>query len=80
MWLSKISMAPLYDFAGGLSEFWALLFGITAVVLSFKGKLDGNFALTITALQTLLCAHDTMDDYHERKTREAVFSKNELIK
>lgn len=66
-------IVKLYELCGGLSEFFALVFGGVAVALAWKGKLDGNFALTITAIQGLLCGHDAMDDYfrHKREEREA---------
>lgn len=66
-------IVKLYELCGGLSEFFALVFGATAIVLAWRGKLDGNFAITITAIQGLLCGHDAMDDYfqHKREQQEA---------
>lgn len=66
-------IVKMYELCGGLSEFFALVFGTAAIVLAFRGKLDGNFAVTITAIQGLLCGHDAMDDYfrHRREQREA---------
>lgn len=71
-------IVKMYDLCGGLSEFFALVFGTTAIVLAFRGKLDGNFALTITAIQGLLCGHDALDDYfrHKREQRDAERSGN----
>jgi len=60
---------PVYHAFGGLSEFWAVVFGSAAIILAFRGKLDPNFALAITAIQGLLCAHDALDDYHARQTQ-----------
>ena len=65
------AFTSVYHVFGGLSEFWAVVFGAACIVLAFKGKLDGNFALTITAIQGLLCAHDALDDYHVRQTQNA---------
>lgn len=66
-------IVKLYELCGGLSEFFAIVFGTAAIILAFRGKLDGNFALTITSIQGLLCGHDAMDDYfrHKREEREA---------
>lgn len=64
------SLMPLYDFFGGLSEFWAAIFGAATIYLAFKGRLDGNFALTITSITGILTAHDALDDYHSRKKRD----------
>lgn len=71
-------IVKLYELCGGLSEFFALVFGASAIVLAFRGKLDGNFALAITAIQGLLCGHDAMDDYfrHKREQRDAERSSN----
>lgn len=65
------ALLPLYDIFGGLSEFWAAVFGTCGIILAFKGKLDANFAVMITAVQALLVAHDALDDYHSRKKRDA---------
>lgn len=68
--LKSSTMLPIYDFAGGLSEFWVFVFAVATIVLAFRGKLDGNFALAITAITGILTAHDALDDYHSRKKRE----------
>jgi hypothetical protein len=67
--LHSSSLSGLYRFAGGLSEFWAVVFGTACIVLAFRGKLDGNFALAVTAIQGLLCAHDALDDMHTRQSQ-----------
>jgi hypothetical protein len=64
--LLNSTMMPIYGLFGGLSEFWAAIFATSAIILAFHGKLDGNFALAITAIQGILVAHDAMDDYHTR--------------
>lgn len=69
--LKSTTLLPVYQFAGGLSEFWAIVFGAATIVLAFRGKLDGNFAAAITAITGILAAHDALDDYHSRKQREA---------
>ncbi len=68
--LKNSHLMPLYDFFGGLSEFWAAVFGTATIFLAFRGKLDGNFALAITAITGILTAHDALDDYHTRCVRE----------
>lgn len=70
------TLMPLYSFAGGLSEFWALVFGTACVILAFKGKLDGNFALAVTAITGILTAHDAMDDYHARQVQQTVINND----
>jgi hypothetical protein len=68
--LKSSSLLPLYQAFGGLSEFYAAVFVACGIVLAFKGKLDGNFAAMIVAVQGILAAHDALDDYHSRKCRE----------
>lgn len=63
------AFTPVYHLFGGLSEFWALVFGAACIVLAFKGKLDGNFALAVTAITGILTAHDALDDYHVRNNQ-----------
>jgi hypothetical protein len=72
------AFTPVYHFFGGLSEFWAIVFGVACVILAFRGKLDGNFALTITAIQGLLCAHDALDDYHVRNAPQQTTVVNDI--
>jgi hypothetical protein len=67
--LHNTAFTPVYVFFGGLSEFWAIVFGTACIVLAFRGKLDGNFALAVTAIQGLLCAHDALDDMHARQNQ-----------
>lgn len=69
--IKSAALLPLYDFFGGLSEFYAMVFTVSGIVLAFRGKLDGNFAAMIVAIQGLLVAHDALDDYHSRKKRDA---------
>ena len=66
----NVALLPLYDFFGGLSEFYALVFTVAGIVLAFRGKLDGNFAAMIVAIQGLLVVHDALDDYHSRNKRD----------
>lgn len=68
--LKNSHLMPMYDFFGGLSEFWAAVFSVCAIILAFKGKLDSNFAATIIAINGILAAHDALDDYHTRCIRE----------
>lgn len=69
--LQNAKLLPLYDAFGGLSEFWVAVFSTATIVLAFKGKLDGNFALAITAITGILTAHDALDDYHSRHERDS---------
>ena len=64
------ALLPIYNIAGGLSEFYALIFSASGIILAFKGKLDGNFAAMIVAVQGLLVAHDAIDDFLNHKKEE----------
>jgi len=68
--LKNKNLNAIYALAGGLSEFWALAFGTSAIILEFKGKLEPNFAITITAITGILTLHDALDDIHSRKMRD----------
>jgi hypothetical protein len=68
--LKSSALGPIYNMAGGLSEFYALVFSAAGITLAFRGKLDGNFAAMIVAIQGLLVAHDAIDGYLERKKSE----------
>lgn len=65
--IKNSALSPIYNFAGGLSEFYALVFSTSGIILAFRGKLDGNFAAMIVAIQGLLVAHDAIDGYLEHK-------------
>jgi hypothetical protein len=68
--LQNNSLLGLYRLFGGLSEFWAFIFGAATIYLALKGKLDGNFALAVTAITGILTAHDALDDWHSRHRRD----------
>ncbi len=68
--LKSAALGPVYDIAGGLSEFYAFIFSVSGIVLEFRGKLDGNFAAMIVAIQGLLVAHDAIDGYLEHKKQQ----------
>ena len=71
--VSLLKLKPLlalYSVAGGLSEFYALIFSTSGIILAFKGKLDGNFAAMLVAVQGLLVAHDAIDDFLNHKKEE----------
>jgi hypothetical protein len=68
--ITNANLLVIYKLAGGLSEFWALVFGTAGIVLAFRGKLDGNFAAMIVAVQGLLVAHDGIDDFLQHKKEE----------
>jgi hypothetical protein len=75
--LSNGLLTPLYQTAGGLSEFYALIFAASGIFLAFRGKLDGNFAAMIVAIQGLLCAHDAVDDFLKHKKEEREQNQNQ---
>jgi hypothetical protein len=64
--LHNSSLRPIYEFTGGLSEFWAIVFGASTIALAFTGHLTADFAAAITAITGILVAHEGLDDYHTR--------------
>lgn len=71
----KISLLPVYEFFGGMTETYAPFLAVAGIVLAFRSKLDGNFALMITALQGMLIAHDSLDDFFKHK-RDLIYGAN----
>lgn len=68
--LKNKNLVPIYNVAGGLSEFWALMFGIPGIILAFRGKLDANYALMVGSIQAILVAHDAIDGFLEHKKQQ----------
>jgi hypothetical protein len=68
--LERTSFLWVYDLFGGLSEFWFGVFAVITIYFEWKGKLEPNFAITITAITAILMAHEALDDMHSRKMRQ----------
>jgi hypothetical protein len=56
-------IAAVFSFFQGRATFFALIFTVAGIVLAFKGKLDANYALFVTAIQGLVFAHSIKEDY-----------------
>jgi hypothetical protein len=55
-------MANVYAFFGGSTEFYALVFTITATVLAFMSLLKAEYVAAIGAIQVLITANDVHND------------------
>lgn len=59
------SLAPLYNVAGGVTEFYAAVFTVVSIVLAFKSLLTPAFVGVIGAIQTLITVNDVHNDLHK---------------
>jgi len=58
----KFSMVNLYNFFGGLTEFYAFVFTGFSVYMAFKNLLTPTFVAVITAIQAIITANDVHND------------------
>jgi hypothetical protein len=56
----------LYNFFGGRSTFFALVFMTAGIILAFKGSLTPSYIALAGAIQTLLVTRAVAEDYHQR--------------
>jgi hypothetical protein len=59
--------ASFFNFFQGRCTFFAIAFSIVGCILAFRGKLDGNYALFVTAIQGVLVAHSCKEDWHTQR-------------
>ena len=62
--------ASFFNFFQGRATAFAIVFTICGLVLAFRGKLDANYALMVTAVQGLVFAHSCKEDWMEYKHRQ----------
>src|SRR5271157_3465916 len=63
-------IASFFNFFQGRATTFAIVFAIVGIVLAFRGKLDANYALFVTAIQGLIFAHSCKEDWHEQRMTE----------
>jgi hypothetical protein len=63
-------VAPIFNLFQGRCTFFAIVFSIVGIVLAFRGKLDANYAMFITAIQGLLVLHSWKEDIAEQRESE----------
>ena len=59
--------ASFFNFFQGRATTFAIAFAVVGIALAFRGKLDANYALFVTAIQGLIFAHSCKEDWHEQK-------------
>src|ERR1035438_6290282 len=64
------AVAAFFNFFQGRATAFAILFSGVGIRLAFMGKLDGNYALFVTAIQGLIFCHSCKEDWHEQKMEE----------
>ena len=60
-----ISLSPVYNFFGGVTEFYAFVFVVVAIVLAFRGELTNAYVCMMGATQTLITALDVHNDLRQ---------------
>jgi DNA-binding SARP family transcriptional activator len=60
-------VATIFNFFQGRATAFALVFSAVGIRLAFMGKLDGNYALFVTAIQGLIFCHSCKEDWHEQR-------------
>ena len=60
-------MATFFNFFQGRATAFAILFAGVGIRLAFMGKLDSNYALFVTAIQSLVVAHSWKEDIHDQR-------------
>lgn len=58
----KLSLYPIYNFFGGITEFYAFVFTVTGVWMAYKNLLTGTLVALIGAIQALITANDVHND------------------
>lgn len=62
--------ASFFNFFQGRATAFAILFTICGLILAFRGKLDANYALFVTAIQGLVFAHSCKEDWYNYKKQQ----------
>jgi len=60
-------IAAFFNFFQGRATAFAIAFAVVGVILAFKGKLDANYSLFVTAIQGLVFAHSCKEDWHTQR-------------
>ncbi len=63
-------VAAFFNFFQGRATAFAIAFTTVGIVLAFRGKLDANYALFVTAVQGLIFCHSCKEDWHEQRMAE----------
>lgn len=71
-------VAAFFNFFQGRATAFAIAFTICGIVLAFRGKLDANYALFVTAIQGLVFAHSCKEDWHQQKMAQAQQTVNNI--
>lgn len=58
----KISLRPVYEFFGGMTEFYAMVFTVVSIHMAYKNLLTPTFVAAIGAIQAIITANDIHND------------------
>ena len=59
--------ASFFDFFQGRATAFAIIFTVFGLWLAVHNKLDSNYALFVTSIQSLVFAHSCKEDWHEQR-------------
>lgn len=60
----------IFNFFQGRATTFAIVFTVAGIILAFRGKLDGNYALFVTAVQGFVFAHSCKEDWASYKDKQ----------
>jgi hypothetical protein len=59
--------ASFFNFFQGRATTFAIVFTVVGIILAFRGKLDTNYSLFVTAVQGLIFAHSCKEDWNAQR-------------
>jgi hypothetical protein len=59
-------MRPVYNFFGGRSTFFALIFVVAGICLAFRNELTGSYVGLVGGIQSMIVAHSAKEDYFKK--------------
>src|SRR5271157_1269057 len=66
----KWNLTKVYDFFGGVTEFYAFVFTVVSVTMAFMGILKAEFVAAIGAIQAFVTANDVHNDMNVNKNTQ----------
>jgi hypothetical protein len=82
-WIDKIKsdfqygpIASIFSFFQGRATTFAIFFTVVGTYLAVHGKLDGNYALFVTAIQGLVFAHSCKEDWARKQDQQSTVVNN----
>jgi hypothetical protein len=68
----KLTLVPIYQFFGGVTEFYAFVFTVASIFFAYKNMLTATFVAAIGAIQCFVTANDVHNDLSMDKKLEDI--------